>query len=152
MICENCGKEHDGTFGSGRFCCKSCAISYSNKQRGSKSDETKEKIRLSLIEYNKSPNKTKGNGYKCKYCGKTFYKSDIRDTNGLKYCSAECKHRFLSENTGGYRHGAGHGKSGWYKGIHCDSSWELAFLIYHLENGLYIERCKERRKYIIDNK
>lgn len=52
---------------------------------------------------------------------------------------------------GGYRHGSGKGKSGKYKGIHCDSTWELAFLIYHLDNNLYIERCKERRKYIFNN-
>lgn len=24
-ICEKCGKEHDGTYGSGRFCCSYCA-------------------------------------------------------------------------------------------------------------------------------
>lgn len=24
-ICEQCGKEHDGSFGSGRFCCRSCS-------------------------------------------------------------------------------------------------------------------------------
>ena len=33
MICENCGKEHDGSYGSGRFCSKSCAIAFGNKQR-----------------------------------------------------------------------------------------------------------------------
>lgn len=27
MICEKCGKEHDGSFGSGRFCCRACANS-----------------------------------------------------------------------------------------------------------------------------
>lgn len=31
MICENCGKEHDGTYASGRFCSKECAKSYSTK-------------------------------------------------------------------------------------------------------------------------
>ena len=31
MICENCGKTHDGSFGSGRFCCKECARSFSTK-------------------------------------------------------------------------------------------------------------------------
>ena len=31
MICENCGKEHDGSYGSGRFCCKECAKSFSTK-------------------------------------------------------------------------------------------------------------------------
>ena len=38
-ICERCGKEHDGSFGSGRFCCRSCANSRSH------SDETKRKIK-----------------------------------------------------------------------------------------------------------
>ena len=32
MVCENCGKEHDGSYGSGRFCCKECARSFSTKQ------------------------------------------------------------------------------------------------------------------------
>lgn len=27
--CEYCGKEHDGSFGSGRFCCSDCAKKYS---------------------------------------------------------------------------------------------------------------------------
>ena len=31
MICENCGKEHFGDFGSGRFCSKKCAKSFSTK-------------------------------------------------------------------------------------------------------------------------
>ena len=45
----------------------------------------------------------------------------------------------------------GVGKSGWYKGIYCDSSWELAFVMYHLDNNLSIRRCNERRKYIYNN-
>lgn len=27
--CEHCGKMHDGSFGSGRFCCSDCAKKYS---------------------------------------------------------------------------------------------------------------------------
>lgn len=54
--------------------------------------------------------------------------------------------------SGGYRKGSGRGHEGWYKGIFCDSSWELAFLVYYLEHNLYIERCKEKRKYIFENK
>jgi len=30
-ICEVCGKVHDGSFGSGRFCCKTCSASFSRK-------------------------------------------------------------------------------------------------------------------------
>lgn len=53
----------------------------------------------------------------------------------------------------------GNAKQGWYNGIHCDSTWELAFLVYYKEHNLYIERCKqyfnfiwegERHKYIPD--
>jgi len=31
MICENCGKEHDGTYATGRFCCQECARSFASK-------------------------------------------------------------------------------------------------------------------------
>ena len=31
MICEKCGKYHDGKYGSGRFCCKECAKGFSGK-------------------------------------------------------------------------------------------------------------------------
>jgi len=33
LICENCGTEHDGSYGSGRFCCKKCACAYSTKDK-----------------------------------------------------------------------------------------------------------------------
>ena len=41
MICENCGKEHDGFYGSGRFCSKECARSYSSKQNKNELKEAK---------------------------------------------------------------------------------------------------------------
>lgn len=53
----------------------------------------------------------------------------------------------------------GNSKQGWYNGIHCDSTWELAFLVYYKEHNLYIKRCKlqldfqwngEIHKYIPD--
>lgn len=45
----------------------------------------------------------------------------------------------------------GNAKQGWYNEIHCDSTWELAFLVYHIENNLYIERCKEYFDFIWEN-
>lgn len=41
MICENCGKEHNGSYGSGRFCSKECARSYSSKQNKNELKEAK---------------------------------------------------------------------------------------------------------------
>ena len=49
---------------------------------------------------------------------------------------------------GGYVQGSGRGKKGWYKGFFCDSSWELAYVIYCLEHNIDIKRNTEKRKYI----
>lgn len=40
-LCENCNKEHDATYGSGRFCSNKCARSFSTK---SKRDEINKKV------------------------------------------------------------------------------------------------------------
>ena len=56
MRCERCGKEHDGRFGSGRFCNKSCANARVH------SDITKAKIRKTLSD--------KFEKVYCSVCGK----------------------------------------------------------------------------------
>jgi hypothetical protein len=48
---------------------------------------------------------------------------------------------------GGYIRGSGRGKKGWYKGFFCDSSWELAYVVYCLEHDILIVRNKEKRQY-----
>lgn len=45
----------------------------------------------------------------------------------------------------------GNSKKGWYHGIFCDSTWELAFVVYYIEHNLYIARCKEQYKYNFEN-
>lgn len=54
--------------------------------------------------------------------------------------------------TGGYRENAVKGcyKYGYYKGIRCDSSWELAFVVYCIENNIPIIRNTHRYKYEIN--
>ncbi|MFA5153821.1 MAG: hypothetical protein WC554_14815 [Clostridia bacterium] len=58
----------------------------------------------------------------------------------------------LSLNAGGYRKGSGRGKHGWYKGFWCDSSWELAYVIYCLEHNIFIQRNTKRFKYMFEEK
>lgn len=53
---------------------------------------------------------------------------------------------------GGYRQGSGRGKKGWYKGFFCDSSWELAYILYCLDHSISIKRNTERLKYFFNNK
>jgi hypothetical protein len=53
---------------------------------------------------------------------------------------------------GGYVRGSGRGKKGWYKGFFCDSSWELAYVIYCLEHDIDIKRNTEKRNYFWEGK
>lgn len=176
LICKKCGKEYilnltDKEFENGKyskFCSRSCANSRQHSEETKKKignhvkNSEKYKINNLLAIQKRVKEKDNNaifdkNGYKihyyiCKECGKEFTNIQKRNINSIKYCSKECKHKYLSEHTGGYRIGSGHSKSGWYKGIRCDSTWELAFLIYHLDNNLYIERCNEKRTYIWNGK
>ena len=54
--------------------------------------------------------------------------------------------------SGGVRKGAGRGKRGSYKGFWCDSSWELAFLIYSLDHDIPITRNTESFTYTFEGK
>ena len=74
LKCENtkCGKEHDGSFGTGRFCSRSCA----NSKRFSEEDRIKRSLSCG------------GNGIlrgtHCLICNKKL------DRSQKEYCSREC--------------------------------------------------------------
>lgn len=46
----------------------------------------------------------------------------------------------------------GKGKRGTYRGIYCQSSWELAYVLYCFDNGINFIRNKEGFKYTLDGK
>jgi hypothetical protein len=54
--------------------------------------------------------------------------------------------------SGGYREGSGIGKSGRYNGMWCDSSWELAYIIWCQAQGKSIIRNTERFDYVFEGK
>ena len=59
-----------------------------------------------------------------------------------------CIKCFLKNEAGGARKGSGRAKTGYYNGLYCGSSWELAYLIYNIENGNEVKRCDEKFEYI----
>ena len=61
-------------------------------------------------------------------------------------------HRQCSSRGGGLRKGSGKGNNGWYKEFWCDSSWELAFVIFNLEMNNKIERNKKFFEYKYNEK
>lgn len=79
-LCENCGNEHNGSIGSGRFCSLTCSRSFSTKH---KRTEINQKVSDKL--------KGKGNDCitkKCLYCGNEFKVSWIK--RDQKTCSISC--------------------------------------------------------------
>lgn len=55
-------------------------------------------------------------------------------------------------NTGGIRKGAGRGKKGYYKGYICDSTYELAYVIYNLDHNILFKRNTQNFVYTFENK
>ncbi len=82
--CENCRKEHDGSFGSGRFCSDHCRHSYCGKK-------TKHHV-CNLKDYNtkrKSPYGT----WTCTICGKIF------ETRSILQSHRKTDHNFIYRKT-----------------------------------------------------
>lgn len=102
---------------------------------GKSKDSIFKKIkRLGLIEQYKQNNKR--------------YIQPIINIERIKKISRTSK---KNKKSGGLRQGSGRGKSGWYKGYWCDSSWELAWVIYHIDHNIHFERNTEKFKYIYNN-
>lgn len=93
-------------------------------------------------------------------CAKTFHERFCfkNPNKEVKLVSEETKKKIgeasKKRGAGGYEVGklGGNGKRGYYKGLYCMSSWELAFVVYHLEQGCAVEQCKEHFEYEMDGK
>jgi hypothetical protein len=84
----------------------------------------------------------------CRTCNTSF--QVLPSGNKRKYCSIKCSS--VATGRGGYRPTAGTVYSGWYKGYFCNSSWELAWVIYNLEHNVKFKRNVESFEYVFGNK
>ena len=118
-----------------KFCSHSCSAIHNNKNR-KHTPETKHKMSVSNRLYNiQHPRIYQIKSFKfCPICNESFH-----NLNNKIYCSKKCyladsnrKHR--NGGCGGYREGSGYGKSGYYKGIYCASTYELCWVIYNLDH------------------
>lgn len=155
MLCKNCGKEFTKKYSkwsNGNFCCKHCARSYSSKEKIEELNILKSKIMKE-----KYKNKYYKNPKICPICGNVI----PYEKRKYKSCSNHCSKllgtmtkKYLGSNLGGGYRLNGHRKSysGWYKGIWCDSTYELAYLIYCLDHDIDIKRCNESFEYEYEGK
>lgn len=75
---------------------------------------------------------------------KGTHKSDFQREKISKAMIDICKTRNCSL--------CGKGKRGYYKGYWCQSSWELAYVIYNIEHGIKFSRNKKRFPYYYNGK
>lgn len=210
--CEFCGKQHDGSYGTGRFCSKACRDYWSGqktkesfknnfvyvpkletricpkcgkqftvdvkKERGRKHSKTycsrscansrimtsnvKQKISKGIDKYYTDNNIQRldksiyKNGLRhavCVICGKSFeyyHKGKPKTCNNPQCRSLYLSKQIKKSGTGGHRLNSGNGKSGWYKGISCQSTYELAWVIYNLDHNIKFQRCKKVFQYEVD--
>jgi len=101
MKCENCGKEHNGSYGSGRFCSKECARAFSTKNSQGQLKEAKCIDCGKIIYIGK---RASNNKCRCEECNKKHFdilhhkkikKVKEKQIKYCKICGAEigkCKH------------------------------------------------------------
>lgn len=149
LICEYCGNSYelylsDKEFESKKYrkcCSKVCSskltLAHSNKE---------------ILNYHRSESlknyyKENRKHYICECCGKDY---TLDMYYSFKYCSKLCSDKSKSKklsnsakrnNFGGYNElSINKCYQGWYHGIHCDSSWELAFILWNELHNNKIQR------------
>lgn len=152
-LCDyGCGEEANFLMNNGKSCCSQCV---------SECKGVRTKISQSL---KRGYRQGRENVFKGKSWNKGLTKeTDIRIAkasekirnqflSGERHSSFKGKHhseetkKKLSHN-GGFKQGSSRGKRGWYKGYWCDSSWELAWVIYNLDHGIKFERNHQGFEY-----
>lgn len=138
MICKHCDKE-----------CQN-PNSHRNHERLCPANPLKQISNLTKRRGTKSWNsgQTKFTNAKLAEIGKRISATNTGHTHNSNESTKEKLRKIAhSQGLGGYVQGGGRGKKGYYKGFWCDSSWELAYVLYNLDHQIGIARCKEVRTY-----
>lgn len=126
--CLQCNKPIQFLNRNNKFCNNSCSASFNNKNRTVKYSkngyENLKKIGKENMEIlNKKTRNKKSFKKECVICGNQFFLNYRNKLN--KSCSKEC--RRINHSLNNYRQNKTFGKCGYYQGVFCASSWELAF-------------------------
>jgi hypothetical protein len=159
--CKQCDKKLSHHWKT--FCNTSCSCSYSNLHRAPRSVESCRKQSEKMKQQHKenpeafskfrrggslaTTNKRKSPTLSiCATCQVEFESRYTKVT-----CSRRCLGKHLSlKNLD--KIGTGFSKSGTYQNIKCQSTYELAFVIWALDNQLPIQRCRIRIPYFYEGK
>lgn len=95
MLCENCKNEHNGAYGSGRFCSAKCARSFATKANRTEINSKLSKRIKTKLENGETvgfakPTKSKTKCI-CRYCLSEFYSKNPNQ----QYCSITCSKKAI---------------------------------------------------------
>lgn len=150
-VCPKCGQPHTK---AGQFCSRACANSRSRpfelRQRVSSalkgrkghpvSEETRQKLSKQMLGNSRRP-KIRISKV-CPSCGITFEARPDR-----VYCSNDCR----KLQSGGFREGSVKNHlHGIYEGYRYDSSWELIWIKWALQQGVVFVRNTEGFEYLFE--
>lgn len=139
------------------YCSIKCSAIYLQKDGGNRKWSESDRIKVSEWAKKHAFKREKtGKNVKCVYCDNIFYKNKASTKIA---CSKKCYYEYAKSNNllknrgiGGLRLKGGRGKQGWYKGYFCNSSWELAWVIYNLEHDIKFKRNTFGFPYFYQNK
>ena len=163
MECENCHKEHNGSYGSGRFCSDHCRRVYSGKRVNVNGKQK--------CNFNMSNHRAPYGTWKCKFCNQILLTKRSLHDHILK--NHRSKSVFHGKGIPAWNKGLTNlpprsketkdkivksfAKTrslhcGTYKGIFFDMSYELAWIIWHLEHKILFKRCDKSFVYFDSKK
>ena len=82
--------------------------------------------------------------YACPHCSRPFFKANLR----LHMWRAHTVNGRQVNRRGSRNRKYKNIKQGWFRGYWCDSGWELAFLLYHFDYGVKVERNEKGFPYV----
>lgn len=162
-ICPKCGRLVGATAFNRHY--KACVNGYKVRYSGQPKDEHgKTQVWYDSMKNKAKPKKQE---FVCEFCGKVWETTKSNYANHIKYwCEKNpnkqiAHHRLTEEGRkrlseiakrrgiGGFVSNSkgGKEKKGYYKGLYCMSSCELAFVVYNLDKGEVVEQCKEHFDY-----
>lgn len=161
LICHKCSKEYNITltkkqYNSGKYrkhCSRHCAngIQWTEQDKLKKSIAAKNSQKHKLAARSRIKYEAV---HICLVCNKQFKTRNVQQ----KFCSRQCVNQGqklglfnITKTLGGYRTKGGRGKQGWYKGIYCNSSWQLAYVMYCKDHKIDIKRNNTGYQYLFED-
>ena len=143
--CKNCEVEIEE---NKKFCSCRCSVTHNNRKRIVTAEQKAKTSKTLKNLYSSGTLVASDSRVKkvCNTCKNEFFvfPSEMK----RKFCSRECSDKMdRTGMSGGLRQNSGRGKQGWFKGYYCQSSWELAWVIYSLDHKIKFERNTKGFQY-----